>query len=393
MSRIQSHKRARLAALAARPPLQQGDPKITIRGLRAQAVQEPVSGRSYIILRVETDAGVTGIGELAAGRDPAVALVRLLSLKPHIVGRDAAAYEAVQRPLSALPGVPPRERAAVLAALNLALLDILGKLSKAPLYEVLGGPTREKLRAFVPLEGNGLAALKASLDRGLAAGYRAFLAPVRLPEGPTRGRAFYRDTLRLLEDLRRAAGNGTDFILDGGGGLAPAEAASLAAAFEPFHLLWFDEPLADLNQSVIRKIAAESATPLGLGRSLIGNSGFQDLLREDAIDVLRPDISLSGVSQVRKAAALAETYYVAIAPFHRGGPIATAAALHAAASMPNFFIQEIPLPASEEDRAMRRELAGADNESASNGFLTLPQGPGLGVHVTDEALRKYAAAP
>jgi galactonate dehydratase len=87
---------------------------------------------------------------------------------------------------------------------------------------------------------------------------------------------------------------------------------------------------------------------------------------------------------------LAESYYVAIAPFHRGGPVGTAAALHAAASVPNFFIQEVPFPADDRDVAMRRELVGADLEKAQDGFLPLPSGHGLGIALNEDAVRKYA---
>ena len=109
----------------------------------------------------------------------------------------------------------------------------------------------------------------------------------------------------------------------------------------------------------------------------------------EAADVLRPDLSFNGISQLRKIAALAEAYYVAVAPHHDGGPIATAAALHLAASIPNFFIQQIPLPEAEEDRRMRAALVSGPVEEIKEGFAELPRGPGLGITVNEEALQKY----
>jgi galactonate dehydratase len=108
--------------------------------------------------------------------------------------------------------------------------------------------------------------------------------------------------------------------------------------------------------------------------------------------VARPDILHFGITGSRRIAALAETYYVAVAPRHEGGPIATAAALHLAASLPNFFIQHIPLPAAAEDRAMRAQIAGGDLERVKDGFASLPNGPGLGVTVNEAVLEKYHAA-
>jgi len=134
-------------------------------------------------------------------------------------------------------------------------------------------------------------------------------------------------------------------------------------------------------------------TALGFGRHLHDAGAFQELLREELVDVLRPSLALNGISQIRKMAALAETYYVAVAPHHNGGPIATAASLHLAASLPNFFIQQIPLPAAEEDRRMRAELAGISVERVTAGFAGLPTGAGLGITVNEDALEKYKERP
>ena len=104
---------------------------------------------------------------------------------------------------------------------------------------------------------------------------------------------------------------------------------------------------------------------------------------------MRPNLALHGVSQIRRIAALAETYYVAVAPFHDGGPLATAAALHLAASLPNFFIQQAPVPANDQDRQMRTAITGVNVEAPVNGFFALPTGPGLGIEINERALDRY----
>jgi len=192
---------------------------------------------------------------------------------------------------------------------------------------------------------------------------------------------------KRLDALRQTAGAGTDFALDCGGALSPGDAASLAAAFERFHLLWLDEPCAPLNLGALKKIAAENVTPLGLGRFIQQPSAFQDLLREDAIDILRPGLLLNGISQIRQMAAIAESYYTAVAPWHNGGPIASAAAFQLAASLPNFFIQQIPFPQDEQDRKMRLAIAGPV-EAVSDVFAALPAGPGLGITGNEKALEE-----
>jgi galactonate dehydratase len=386
---IRSQKLARLAAMAAGPLQAAAKPQVAISGVKARAVREPAGGRTYVIVSVETDAGVVGVGETTATPDPATAVGRILRQKSRLIGKDALAAEAVRQVLSHSSNASAGELAPVQAAVNMALLDVLGKITKAPVYEALGGYTRRKARALAPLHGADPPALRGALAQAKSAGYRAFAVPLRMPEGPMRGRTFYREIYALLDGLRQAGGDDSDFVLDCGGQLKASEAAGLADAFEPFHLLWLDEPTDEINRKAFSKIAAENVTPVGIGRTFSANAAFQDLLRTDSVDVLRPDIVRLGVGEIRKAAALAETYYVAVAPYHRGGPIGTAAALHAAASIPNFVIQEVPRPAAERDRTMRRELVGADLEAPQDGFLPLPEGHGLGIALNEDALEKY----
>jgi galactonate dehydratase len=188
--------------------------------------------------------------------------------------------------------------------------------------------------------------------------------------------------------MRKAAGDDVDFVLGGGNRLTPGDASALAADLERFHLLWFDEPCPVTNLSAIAKIANERVVPLGFGASVLQPAVFQDLLRDGLIDVVRPDISVYGILQSRRIAAMAETYYTAVAPHHEGGPVATVAAMHLAASLPNFYIQHIP-PCAAADRAMRQELLTGYAESVSDGFAALPGGPGLGIQINEQALEKF----
>jgi galactonate dehydratase len=227
------------------------------------------------------------------------------------------------------------------------------------------------------------------MKRARGAGHRAFLVPAPASSAANQGQAFVNAARSRMETLRAEGDADVDFVLDGAGRLSAGDAASLASALERFHLLWFDEPCRTSNLSTLHKIAAETVTPLGFGRRVHQGGAFQDLLRDQAIDVLRPSLALNGLSQLRRMAALAETYYTAIAPHHEGGPIATAAALHLAASLPNFFIQQVPLTEADEDRVLRESLGGATLEKARDGYLALPTGPGLGVAPERGTLEKY----
>ena len=371
-------RRARLAAFAPFQAAMPGGPdrRLEISSLGDYRLREPVSGRSYTMLRLQTRGGLEGYGECGeiAPRD-------LAAVAEAVRGKEATQFETVRHQLKNAP-------AGLRAALNMAMLDVVGRSAQAPVYQILGGPTRNKCRALAALGGAGDTELVESARRARAAGFRAFLVPAPPPAARNQGQAFVLAARRRLDSLRQAAGEGTDFVLDGRGTLVPGDAASLAAAFERYHLLWLEEPCPPLNLGALKKIAAENVTPLGLGRSIEEPSAFQDLLREEAVDILRPDISRNGISQIRQVAAIAESYYVALAPYHNGGPVASAAALQLAASLPNFFIQQIPFPQAEQDRRMRAALAG-DVETVKDGFAVLPSAPGLGIAVNEKALEEY----
>jgi galactonate dehydratase len=366
-----------LAAFAAQAAAASGaSSSLQITALRDYPLREPVSGRTYTVIKLQTRGGLEGYGECGS-----VTATDLAQTSKAVVGKEATQFETVRFQLKSTSS-------GLAAALNMAMLDVVGRSVKAPVYQVLGGPTRNKCRALAPLEGSTDAELTASVRRARDAGFRAFLVPTPPTTGRNQGQAFVLAARKRLETLRDAAGPGTDFVLDCGASLPPGDAASLAAAFERFHLLWLDEPSPALNLQALRKISAENVTPLGVGRFIEQPAAFQDLLREEAIDILRPDICLNGISRIRQMAAIAESYYTAIAPFHNGGPVASAAAFQLAASLPNFFIQQIPLPQAEQDRKMRAAVAG-NIESVKDGFAVLPTAPGLGIAVNEKALEDY----
>ena len=289
----------------------------------------------FSVVRLRTQSGLAGYGECApidqGAFDAAIALIK---------GREATSFEVIRTLLSG-----PVE-----AAVNTALLDISGKIAKVPIYQLLGGPTRNKARAMATLDDpKQLAALQKQ-------GYRAFRVPITQANAASR-----------LKELQQAAGEGFDFVLDGASKLTPGQASTVAAAVERLHPLWFDEPCPLANVRAVAKITDESVTPLGFGRSCTKTLEFQELLRDQVVDVLRPDLASMSVCSIRRAAAIAETYYAAVAPFNAGGRIATAAGLHLAAAIPNFYLLDIP----------------PGTATVKDGFAALPTGPGLGIEIKE----------
>jgi galactonate dehydratase len=348
---IKAEKRKALLALGQNQPAPTGAPgPLTISEVRAFALPP------YILLRVQTQSGIVGYGECKRIAD-------LKMISQAIVGRPASAYETL-RPLVAQDAQ---------GAIDMALLDILGKSTKAPVYRVLGGPTRNKARAIVRLAGTSDDELQKDLQKQLASGFAAFLVPIPAPDARNQGSAYIHAGVARFKAMRAAAPN-ADFALECSDQLTPSDSASVAAALEPMHPLWLDAPCPVSNLSTLHKIADETVVPLGFGRDIANPGTFQDLLREGLIDLLRPNVVTHGISGIRRLSAMAETYYVAVAPWHDAGPVASAAALHAAASIPNSFIVQLP-------------NSGPGAATPHEGFFALPKGPGLGVDVDENALQ------
>jgi len=357
MSQIVFHRRERLRGrIAAQLAATAKPSQLDVAEIRHFPLAEPVSGKRNSVLRVTTQAGLVGWGECAY--DPNADFKALQSAW---TGKPANAYATIP------PSTPFR------AALDIAMHDILGKAANAPVYRVLGGPTRNKVRAYASPHPETFP-----------------VAVIDLPSPVSRnqGKAYQNRVLGLVD----AVPDDHDFVLAGNGRLTPGDAASVAKTIIAKHPLWFDEPCSHSNIEALRKVADETVMPLGFGENIDDPGVFQALLREGLIDIVRPDIAIFGINGARRIAALAEPYYVAIAPRHSGGPIGTAAAIQLAASIPNFFIQHVPAPAAEQDRTMRREIVSPSIESGNGGFLDLPKTPGLGIAVNEKALERYRAS-
>jgi len=349
----------------------------SIANLRGWRLREPVSGRRYTVLRLETRGGLVGYGE----GGPATA-AEMAEAKAAALGRQPNETEYIRHRLAAAPAME--------AAVNSAFLDLLGKRTKTPVYQFLGGPTRFKARVLAHLDGETEDALAVPLRHAVEQGFRAFTVPVPSRDALWRMQAYVDAVRARVARMKSLAGGDMDFVLDGAGSLTPGDAAMLATAFEKDHLLWFDEPAPVLTNDALARIAGESVMPIGLGRAVTDIAVFQNLLRWGSIDLLRPSLALNSIAKIRRMAAIAEAHYVAIAPFHDGGPVATAAAVHLAASLPNFFIQQIPVPAAERDRAMRAELTSGSQETAQEGFAPLRNRPGFGIEVDERVLDRYS---
>jgi galactonate dehydratase len=351
-----------------------GNHPLAISSCRAWRLREPVSGRRYTVVKLTAQSGATGYGEggPVAGADFAEA-------RTAVIGRRATESEFIRHRLAAFPTLE--------AAVSNAMLDLVSRSKGIPIYQYLGGPTRFKARLMGQLEAGNET---ASLDRARRAGLRVFTMSIP----PRDSMALLQDWVdrvrKRVSDMQSRGGEGSEWVLDGAASLTPGDAATIAVALERVHPIWFDEPIAALTTDALAKIVDQSVMPIGLGRSVTDIAVFQNLLRFGSANVLRPALGLNSITKIKRMAALAESHYVAIAPYHSGGPVGTVAGIHLAAALPNSFVQEIPVPAADRDAAMRAEITGGNRETADGGFAALLNHPGLGFEVNERALDTYS---
>jgi len=347
---------------------------LSIASLRGWRLREPVSGRRYTVVKLTSQSGAAGYGEGGAS-----SAADLAEARAAVTGHRATESEFIRHRFATLPTME--------AAVSNAMLDLVSRAKGVPIYQYLGGPTRFKARLMGQLEATNEG---ASLDRARRAGMRAFTMAV-----PPR------DSMALLQDwvdrvrkrvstMQGQGGEGSEWVLDGAASLTPGDAATIAVALERVHPIWFDEPIAALTTDALAKIVDQSVMPIGLGRSVTDIAVFQNLLRFGSVNVLRPGLGINSITKIKRIAALAESHYVAISPYHSGGPIGTLAGIHLAAALPNSFVQEVPVPAADRDAAMRAEITSGNREQGDKGFAALLNHPGLGCEVNERALDTYS---
>lgn len=344
--------------------------------------------RPYVFVFVETDAGLTGLGEATLEGKPRSVVGAIEDLKGYLLGREATQVEHLWQ--SMYRHSYYRGGAVITSAIggiDIALWDILGKALNQPIYKLLGGPVRHAVRAYGHVLGDSPQELAENAQRVVGMGFRALKTRLVFPQDMLEGPDLIRREVARLAALRQAVGDGVDIILDCHGRPTPAVARRLARALEPLGLLFLEEPCPPENVDALARIARASPIPIAAGERLFTVYGFREHLERHIIDVAQPDIiHAGGISSVRKIGAMAEAYYVALAPHNAQGPVATAACLQLAGALSNYFIQEIPHTTFAELWRMRRMIFEEPIEAVQDGYLSLPEKPGLGIEAINEEI-------
>lgn len=358
----------------------------TITGIRTVAVG--AGWRNYVYVLIDTDQGITGLGEASLGGQTRAVLGMIEDLTPLLIGADPFRIEHIWQQayrhafwhggvtfLSALAGI------------EVALWDIKGQALGVPIWRMMGGLVRDRIRAYANgPRGDTSDELARSAADLVAKGYSA-LKFIPFDATPIlAGRRYVEAAVTKVRAVREAVGPEVELMIDGHGRLSPAVAVRMAEALAEFNLMFFEEPCLPEQVATMVQIAKKSPIPIATGERRYSRWEFQDLLASRTIGVLQPDIIQSGgIAEARKVAALAEMHFVSVAPHNPWSWVNTAASLHLDAVTPNFLIQEVITEPEPWKDAVVTNPPAIDAE----GYFTPPHAPGLGITLDLEAAKRY----
>jgi galactonate dehydratase len=349
--------------------------------------------RNLVFVKVLTDEGIEGVGEAySVGPDEATVAV-IHDFERWLVGEDPSRIEHLWQSMyngTRFPGGSIVN--AAISGIEHALWDIQGKALGVPVYRLLGGACRDRVRVYQSAGGATPDAL-AENARALIAeyGYTALKIGPHPPDSDRMpANAVVRAAARRLEAVREAVGPDVDIGVDPHAKIfEPARAVAMAQALKPYRPFFFEEPLRPENVDALAKVAAQVDIPLATGEMLYTKFEFRELLVRQCVDIIQPDICCAGgLLECKKIAAMAEAFYVTVAPHNPMGPVATAVNVQLAACTPNFLILEyIP-----DDRPGRQDLV-REPLRVVDGYIPLSDRPGLGIELNEEAFAHYPFRP
>lgn len=348
--------------------------------------------RNLTVVQISTDEGLTGLGESRIVNHADALSAYLAEAAPrHLIGRDPFDIESLVLRMRRDDFSRPGEiTMSGIACLELACWDVIGKALGQPVYRLLGGAVRDKIKAYA----NGWYRVERTPEEFAAAAKtvkeRGYLALKLDPFGPgyyELERAEKLKAVAIVEAVRDAIGPEVEILLEMHGRFSPATATEMVRLLEAYDLSWVEEPVPYDNLKALKK-AAEGmrGVTVATGERIHTRAEYRELFELQAADVIQPDIThLGGILETKKLAAQADTYYVTVAPHNVGGQISTAAALHLAACTTNFRIQEYFNDFA--DSWLKEVVTGLPE--VVDGYFSLPDKPGLGLELDLERVRAH----
>ncbi|MDQ3466888.1 MAG: galactonate dehydratase [Chloroflexota bacterium] len=356
--------------------------------------------RNWVFVKVETDEpGLYGWGEATLEWKTRTVVGAIEDISRFIIGEDPRRiehlYQMMYRQYFWKVGI---EGMSAISGIEQALWDIKAKWLNVPVYELLGGRVRDRVRVYNHLGGGQMKEMYQSTDpkefadlalRVKAAGYTAikFMAVPRTE--PIEGLQSVRKAEAVVRAIRDAVGPEMDLMVDLHARTWPAMAIQYCHAFEPYGLLFFEEPCPTEDIEATAQVTRASRIPIATGERLVGRHQFRELVEKRACHIIQPDLShCGGLWEARKIAVMAETSSIAVAPHNPNGPIATAAAVHFALATPNWLTQEaITSDVPWRDEVVIRPVTVRD------GSIEPPTAPGLGIDVDERVAANYPFQP
>ena len=349
----------------------------------------PGSGKNWLFVKLETDAGLHGWGEAytQADRDRAIE-VHIQQLGRYVVDRDP--FQIKHFTHMAYTDFCSKRGAmdvyCAISAIEQAMWDIVGKATGQPVYNLLGGPCRPRIRVYANGWGGG-GSLDQLAERAAAVVARGFTAlkfdPFPNPWRAYIDRAAEQSAVERVRAVREAVGPEVEILVEVHRRLAPMHAVRVARQMEPYHPFWYEEPVSARDLDGLAEARSQIAIPVVTGEELYTKREFRPALEKRAADILNPDVCCcGGILELREIAAMAEPYHVAVSPHnYNSTTIGLAATLHAAAGMPNFLIAEYFV----NFEAVGAEIA-VEPFQVEESYITLPTEPGLGIDLDERAL-------
>lgn len=348
----------------------------------------------WLFLKITTEDGLAGWGEPIVEGRAATVQTAVEEMGEYLEGKDANQIEDLWQTLyrgGFYRGGPVLTSA--ISGIEQALWDLKGKRLGVPVYELLGGAVREKMRVYAWIGGDDPSAAAESARTQIAAGYTALKmnatgalewidSPLKVQEAAER-----------LASVRDAVGPAVGIGIDFHGRVHKSMAKMLVKALEPFSPMFFEEPVLSENNEALLELARHTHIPLATGERLYTRWGFKQILADGAVDIVQPDIShAGGIWEVRKIAAMAEAYDVAVAPHCPLGPITLAASLQLDFCTPNAFIQEQSLGLHyNQGSELLDYLTDPTVFHYQDGYVPRLTAPGLGIEINEDKVREMAA--
>ena len=344
--------------------------------IKVTKIETFVLKNSWVFVKISTDAGIEGWGEMLKD-DAKACAAGALEVGRYLVGQDPNRvvfhWQAIERG-AFYRGGPIKT--AILSGIDQALWDIKGKVYGVPVYKLLGGPTRDRIRVYGQVDqATGVNAMKVAPSAARAA--------FKYIEG----QKFVDEVAERFKALRARYGSGVDIAIDFHGAVEPPTASLLIKALEPYQPWFYEEIVQPLNVDIMAELAKKTHIPLATGERIFTKWGFREILEKHAAMILQPDVCYAGgITELRLIAGMAEAYYAPIAPHNPQGPCSLAASLQVAASVPNFLIQE--RGDMEHANLLKKPLP-----PVKNGHRELPTDPGLGITIDEDKLRAQVGEP